>query len=575
MDANKDITLRKTKRQEASSNSTNLSDNLYECAEGTEAINEATTYNLIPIRRWMREHYTRLTGNARATCNHCDVKFNIDINYLLPFHKHLVKTHPDKLIEEEKNEVQFHWVWDYYIVKNERQATCKRCTSIIICDTAALKKHLKRMHKISVPSDNVTDNEINSDDERDANKDITLRKAKRQEASSNLTNLSDSLNEYTEGIKGLNEEAQNNLVPVRLWIRGHYTELTRTNETKCIHCNVIFPIYMNKLDTLHKHLVETHSDKLAEEQKKEIKFHWIWDYYIEKNDRHATCKRCKRIIMYNSTSDLGRHLKETHKISGPTSDNVIDNEESSLDDDMDITLRKAKHQEASSNSTNLSDNLYEYAEGTEAIINEEAADNFIPVRCWIREHYTKLTRSNEATCNHCNAKFVIHISNLIILHKHLVEAHPDKLAKEQKNEIKFHWIWDHYIAKSDREASCNRCKTIVICDITALKKHLRRIHNWPWDYFTLKDCMSICKICKAAIRSRDVTQFKGHLKKYHKIFGPGSDNDIDNENNSDNYMDADTTVKNAKHQEDLSNSTGSYNNSYEETRGTEYLNENL
>ncbi|KYN40029.1 hypothetical protein ALC56_05580, partial [Trachymyrmex septentrionalis] len=31
----------------------------------------------------------------------------------------------------------------------------------------------------------------------------------------------------------------------------------------------------------------------------------------------------------------------------------------------------------------------------------------IPVRHWIRDHYTKLTNSNEAKCNYCNAKFTL------------------------------------------------------------------------------------------------------------------------------------------------------------------------
>ena len=36
----------------------------------------------------------------------------------------------------------------------------------------------------------------------------------------------------------------------------------------------------------------------------------------------------------------------------------------------------------------------------------EAADNLIPIRRWIRGHYTKLSGSNEFLCNHCNGKFI-------------------------------------------------------------------------------------------------------------------------------------------------------------------------
>ena len=46
---------------------------------------------------------------------------------------------------------------------------------------------------------------------------------------------------------------------------------------------------------------------------------------------------------------------------------------------------------------------------------QEAEDILIPVRHWIREHYTKLTSSNEAKCNHCKAIFTIHNKSLAIL----------------------------------------------------------------------------------------------------------------------------------------------------------------
>ncbi|XP_018313477.1 uncharacterized protein [Mycetomoellerius zeteki] len=279
-------------------------------------------------------------------------------------------------------------------------------------------------------------------------------------------------------------EAGDNLIPARRWIRGHYTKLT-SNEARCNHCNEKLSIHLNSLHTLHKHLIEAHPDKLAEEEKNEVKFHWVWDYYV-KNSTEATCKQCKATVRYKKVYDLKRHLKRKHGILGPTSDNVIDNESSS-DDDMnankDITLRK----------------------------------DFVPVRLWIRGHYTRLTRNNEALCIHCNRIFIILIHRLSILHKHLVESHPDKLAEEEKNEVKFHWAWDYYSVKSSTEATCKQCKITI---------------RYMEDY-----------------------DLKGHLKIKHEIFGPGSDNHMDNENNSSNYVDADrnTTIKKAKYQEDLSN----------------------
>ena len=105
------------------------------------------------------------------------------------------------------------------------------------------------------------------------------------------------------------QEAEDVLIPVRRWIRGHYTKLTSSNETKCNHCNEKFTIHKNQsLAFLHKHLVEKHLDKLKEEQTKEVKFHWTWDYFIA-SDTQATCKQCDLTIKYHTITNLKRHLK--------------------------------------------------------------------------------------------------------------------------------------------------------------------------------------------------------------------------------------------------------------------------
>ena len=105
-------------------------------------------------------------------------------------------------------------------------------------------------------------------------------------------------------------------------------------------------------------------------------------------------------------------------------------------------------------------------------------DNFIPVRLYIRKHYTKLIRNKMAKCNHCNAKFTIRNKSLAYLHKHLVKAHPDKLNEEQKKEDKFHWTWDYFIAESDIYARCKICKlTIKYNLVKYLKNHLKIIHK--------------------------------------------------------------------------------------------------
>ena len=102
-------------------------------------------------------------------------------------------------------------------------------------------------------------------------------------------------------------------IPVRRWIRGHYTKLTSNNEAKCNHCAEI-TIYNNRyLADLHEHLVKRHSDILSEEEKKEDKFDWSWDYFIAKSDTEATCKICDLTIKYYSVSGLKNHLKHIHK----------------------------------------------------------------------------------------------------------------------------------------------------------------------------------------------------------------------------------------------------------------------
>ena len=109
------------------------------------------------------------------------------------------------------------------------------------------------------------------------------------------------------------QEVDDILIPVRRWIRGHYTKLTSNNEAKCNHCAEI-TIYNNRsLANLHEHLVKRHPDILSEEEKKEDKFDWSWDYFIAKSDTEATCKKCDLTIKYRTITQLQRHLAYYHK----------------------------------------------------------------------------------------------------------------------------------------------------------------------------------------------------------------------------------------------------------------------
>ncbi|KYN39792.1 hypothetical protein ALC56_05837 [Trachymyrmex septentrionalis] len=292
------------------------------------------------------------------------INFFIDIRHFHILHKHWVEKHPDKLTEEEKKEVKFCWSWYYFTLKGDSIATCNLCNkSHRSKNTSNLRSHLKIMHK----------------------------------------------------------EAAHNLIPVRRWIRGHYTKLTESDKATCNHCNDHFDILIRHLFILHKHLVEAHPDKLTEEEKKEVKFFWIWDYFNIKNDANAICKICETTVRYTRAENLKRHLKNIHKILGPSPDSAINNES----------------------------NLYNDANWDIQVI----------------------------TCNHCNDKYIIEVRHLHILHQHLVEAHPDKLTDEEKKEDKFFWCWDYFTLKGD-SITCNLCyKSLKSRYISNLKKHLKIRHK--------------------------------------------------------------------------------------------------
>ena len=71
------------------------------------------------------------------------------------------------------------------------------------------------------------------------------------------------------------------------------------------------------------------------------------------------------------------------------------------------------------------------------------------------------------------------VGKFVFLLKHLVELHPYKLTEEEKKEVKFHWIWDHFIAKTYTEAICKHCKVTIrhSGSIRTLKKHLKQYHK--------------------------------------------------------------------------------------------------
>ena len=102
-------------------------------------------------------------------------------------------------------------------------------------------------------------------------------------------------------------------IPARLYIRKHYTKLPKNNAARCNYCNAKFTTQNRSLAHLHEHLVKRHPDILSEEEKKEDKFDWSWDYFIAKSDTEATCKKCDSTIKYHLVTHLKNHLKRIHK----------------------------------------------------------------------------------------------------------------------------------------------------------------------------------------------------------------------------------------------------------------------
>ncbi|KYQ53306.1 hypothetical protein ALC60_07542, partial [Trachymyrmex zeteki] len=414
--------------------------------------------DLVPVRCWLRVHYTKMTRNNEARCIHCDGKFIIYIKNFANIHKHMVDAHPEKLTEEEKNEVKLHWTWDYYIAKSNTEATCELCkVTVKSKNITALKHHLRRNHEkihytfymlncFTQVFGKRTSRQIKRRREvkfhwtwdyftLKGDTKATCKECNKIIKYTNTTQLKAHLEKIHIG-------TPHNLIPICRWMRKHYTKLTRNNKARCNHCNGKFSICVSHLHTLHQHLVEAHSDKLAEKEKNEVKFYWTWDYFTAKGDREATCNLCKARIRYANTSSLTKHLKGIHKVIDPSSHNEINNESISdcdVDANKDIAIRKTKVKKL-----HLTQQTY---------LTMKAANNLILVRLWTHGHIT-------------------------ILYMYQVLRHPDKLAEEEKNEVKFYWTWDYYIVESNTGATCRLCKVTVRYNIAShLKMHLKTHHE--------------------------------------------------------------------------------------------------
>ncbi|XP_018306275.1 uncharacterized protein [Mycetomoellerius zeteki] len=141
----------------------------------------------IPVRRWIRKNYTKLTTN-KAQCNHCSEVFSYKYVPELPCHLRLV--HPDKLTEKEKEDRKISWIWDYFTPGNNTSAICNICnkTYNIVSTTRCLNLHLKRVHREIAAK-------FADDMSNDTNRDTTTKKVESQE---DLAAPSNNLNGNTE-----------------------------------------------------------------------------------------------------------------------------------------------------------------------------------------------------------------------------------------------------------------------------------------------------------------------------------------------------------------------------------------
>ncbi|XP_018377969.1 PREDICTED: uncharacterized protein LOC108770761 [Trachymyrmex cornetzi] len=142
----------------------------------------------IPVRRWIRKNYTKLTTN-KAKCNHCSEVFSYKYVPELPCHLRLV--HPDKLTEKEKEDRKISWIWDYFTPGNNMTAVCNICnkTYNIVSTTRCLIKQVKRVHREIAAK-------FADDMSSDTNKQDTT--TKKVESQGDLAASSNNLNGNTE-----------------------------------------------------------------------------------------------------------------------------------------------------------------------------------------------------------------------------------------------------------------------------------------------------------------------------------------------------------------------------------------
>ena len=100
--------------------------------------------------------------------------------------------------------------------------------------------------------------------------------------------------------------------PVRKWITRHYKKIRGRYSAYCNYC--LESISFCSTSILLDHLVQEHSNKLTEEEKKDKHSLWIWDYLTIIDTQYVTCNICGHTIRISTKNHNVRyHLQNKHK----------------------------------------------------------------------------------------------------------------------------------------------------------------------------------------------------------------------------------------------------------------------
>ncbi|XP_071650296.1 uncharacterized protein [Temnothorax longispinosus] len=346
--------------------------------------------DMIPVRSFIRKHYSKLNGYA-AKCNHCFRVINYTVLHSV-LHKHLKYKHEEKLTETERNEERVLWYWDYVTIKDEMLAICNYCNAAYKINSLKNLPHHISVHKKTDPrsySDtDDTDGNTGMKHQEDTNSlrsrtDIMAEQEAEdkwvlqyyiptlmcQECHDHFLNDKANSSSFKETLTKLREHLfeEHNIkqdsvpnieynlkekLPIRRFIRKRYLKL-KGDLASCNYCFGLISFKNKNYNFLHKHLLCKHEDKLTVINKNETKISWYWDYF-KKGERNGICTICNRGISLGGIANHMKGHKETYEVLNSSSD--IDDPNSDPDDpnsntdntnngtNMDTLTKEAEHQ---------------------------------------------------------------------------------------------------------------------------------------------------------------------------------------------------------------------------------------